>query len=158
MRTIFGGALRDDAAAAGAALGTQIDDPVRFRHDVEVVLDDDHRIAGVDQAMQHLQEFLDIGHVQADRRLVEHVERVLALAARDVQAERIGADFREFGHQLDALALAARQRRARLAETQVTQAHVAEQARRDDARCAARQRTPARPRRSSPASRRCSCP
>ena len=47
----------DDAAAARAALGPQVDDPVRFGHDVEIVLDHHHRIAGVDQPLQHRESF-----------------------------------------------------------------------------------------------------
>ena len=43
------GALGDHPAAAGAALGTHVDDPVRGLDDVEVVLDDDDRVALVDQ-------------------------------------------------------------------------------------------------------------
>ena len=47
------GALGDDQAAAGAALRAHVDDPVGGLDDVEVVLDDDHRVALVDQALQH---------------------------------------------------------------------------------------------------------
>src|SRR6266404_4525565 len=36
----FGRALCHDAAAAVAAFGTQVDDPIRFGHDVEIVFDD----------------------------------------------------------------------------------------------------------------------
>ena len=75
-------ALRDDAPAAVAAFGPEIDDPVGFGHDVEVVLDHDDAVAGVDQPVQHVDQLLDVGHVQADRRLVEHVERVLVRARR----------------------------------------------------------------------------
>ena len=35
------------------------------------------RVAGVDEPVQHANQLLDVGHVQADRRLVEHVERRL---------------------------------------------------------------------------------
>src|SRR5690242_15114156 len=44
---LLGRALRDDAAAAVAAFRAEIDDPVRGLDDVEVVLDDEHRVAGV---------------------------------------------------------------------------------------------------------------
>src|ERR1700721_4765825 len=42
----LGSALRDDAAAAVATLGAQIHDPIGFGHDVEIVFDDDHGVAG----------------------------------------------------------------------------------------------------------------
>ena len=67
-------ALEDDLAAAVTALRAEVDDTVGFRDHVEVVLDHQHRVAGVDQAMEHVDQLLDIGHVQADGRLVEHVE------------------------------------------------------------------------------------
>ena len=70
-------ALRDDPAAARAAFGTEVDEPVGFGDHVEVVLDDDDRVAGIDQPMQHANQFLDVGHVQTDGRFVEHVQRVL---------------------------------------------------------------------------------
>src|SRR3982750_3824337 len=48
-RQRFRGADGDDAAAFVAALGSKIDHPVRGLDDVEVVLDDHYRIAGVDE-------------------------------------------------------------------------------------------------------------
>ena len=113
---ILGRALQYHAAAAVAALGSEVDDPVGLRHDVEVVLDHQHRVAGVDQAMQHADQLLDIGHVQADGRLVEDVERV-----------RLGAHLGELGDELDALRFAAGQRRALLAEREVAEADVLQQ-------------------------------
>ena len=93
-RDTLGIALGDDSAAARAALRAQIDDPIRLGHDVEIVFDDDHAVARVDQSMQDLQELLHIRHVQADGRLVEHVQGVLSFAARDVDPELIGAHLR----------------------------------------------------------------
>ena len=48
----------DDATGPpGAAIGTDVDDPIRpFCHDVEIVLDDEHRVAGVDEVVQHFQK------------------------------------------------------------------------------------------------------
>ena len=47
---VFRGSLRDDPAAAVAALGPEVDDPVGGLDDVEVVLDDDHRVAFLGQS------------------------------------------------------------------------------------------------------------
>ena len=44
--------------------------------DVEVVFDDEHRVAGIDQALQHDEQLPHILEVQARRRLVEDVERL----------------------------------------------------------------------------------
>ncbi len=41
--------------------------------DPHLVLDDDHRIAGVDQAVELTQQLLDVRRVQTGRRLVEDV-------------------------------------------------------------------------------------
>ena len=53
LRDVLGRALGDDAAAAGAALGAEVDDPVGGLDDVEVVLDHDHGVAVVAQPVQH---------------------------------------------------------------------------------------------------------
>ncbi len=44
------GAAGDDLAAAVATLGSEIDDPIRCQHQIDIVLDDHQRVAGVDQA------------------------------------------------------------------------------------------------------------
>src|SRR4029077_12938570 len=67
-------ALRDDASAAVAAFGAQVYDPVGVRHDVEVVLDHDHGIASVNEAVQHVYQLFDVGHVQAYGGFVEDVQ------------------------------------------------------------------------------------
>jgi hypothetical protein len=66
--------LGNDPAAGVAGLGAEIDDPVGLGDQVQVVLDHQDRMAGVDQAVQDADEALDVGHVQADGRLVEDVE------------------------------------------------------------------------------------
>ena len=57
--------------------------PVGIFDNIEVVLDDDHAVAGVDQGVQHVQQLVDIGHVQAGGRFVEDVERLAGRAAAD---------------------------------------------------------------------------
>ncbi len=61
-------------------------------------------MTAVDQAVQYVDELFNVGHVQAYGRLVEHVERVwrFLAASRDVVS-----DFRQLGHEFDALRLAA---------------------------------------------------
>ena len=48
----FPGSLRDDLAAAMAAFGPEVDHPVGRLDHVQVVLDDEHRVARVDQAVE----------------------------------------------------------------------------------------------------------
>ena len=102
----------DHAATCRAALGTQLDHPVGARDDVEVVLDDEERVAALDQAREAGEQALDVGGMEAGRGLVEEEEGVGA---------RVSA---EMGRQLDALGLAARERRQRLAEPQVLEPDV----------------------------------
>src|SRR4051794_12204088 len=95
---LFGGADRDDLAAAVAAFGTEVDDPVGGLHDVEVVLDDNHGVPLVDQLVQHLEQLLGVLEMQARGRLVEDVERLAGRPPRQLLRE------------LHPLRLAARQR------------------------------------------------
>src|SRR5215813_10730614 len=60
---------RDDASAAGAALGAEIDDPVRGLDDLEIMLDDQHRVAGIDEGVQHLEQLSHILEMEPGRRL-----------------------------------------------------------------------------------------
>ena len=72
---VLGRAGGDDLAAAVAAFGAEVDDPVGGLDDVEIVLDDDDRVALVDQLVQHLEQLGDVVEVEAGGRLVEDVER-----------------------------------------------------------------------------------
>jgi hypothetical protein len=101
---LFGGALRDHSTAAAATLGAEVDDPVGALDHVEVVLDDDDRVALVDQPLQHPEQLADVLEVQPGGRLVEDVDRAP------------GRALLQLGGQLDALGLATGQRRRRLAE------------------------------------------
>ena len=50
----FGSAEGHDSAATFAPFGAEIDNPVRDFDDVEVVLDDNHGVAELDQAIQYI--------------------------------------------------------------------------------------------------------
>ena len=71
LRRPFG----DDPPSACAPLGAHVDDPVGRLHDVEVVLDHDHRVAQGGEAVEDFEELADVVEMQARRRLVEDVER-----------------------------------------------------------------------------------
>ncbi|MNT23235.1 hypothetical protein D3C72_1586470 [compost metagenome] len=74
--------------------------------------------------MQHADQPRHVGHVQANGRLVQHVQRMrrLLATARDVVAH-----LAQLGDQLDALRFAAGQRRRRLAQRQVAQPDILHQ-------------------------------
>src|SRR5262245_9230650 len=61
----------DHLAARLAALGPEVDDPVGLLDHVEVVLDHEHGVPGVDEALQHLEQLLDVGEMEPGGRLVE---------------------------------------------------------------------------------------
>ena len=96
---VGGRALEDDPAAVVAGARAEVDDPVGVRHDRLVMLDNDDRLAGVDEPVQQAQQLLDIGEMQAGGRLVQ-----------DVHTALLG----HVGCQLETLSLATGQRRQRL--------------------------------------------
>jgi S-(hydroxymethyl)mycothiol dehydrogenase len=62
---VGGRALEHHPAAVVAGARAEVDDPVGVRHHRLVVLDDDDRLAGVDQAVEQAEQLLDVGQVQA---------------------------------------------------------------------------------------------
>ena len=60
-------ALGDNGAVALPALGSQVDDPVGGGDDIEVVLDDDHRVAARDEPVDDAEQAVDVGRVEAGR-------------------------------------------------------------------------------------------
>ena len=66
LRDVFGRALRRRARPPRSPpFGAEVDDPVGAGDDVEVVLDDDHRVARIAQAGERDGEQLDVREVQA---------------------------------------------------------------------------------------------
>src|SRR6516164_1312053 len=51
--------------ATVSGVGAQVDNPVGRLDHVQVVLDDDDRVAQIDQAVQHLKQLVDVVEVQA---------------------------------------------------------------------------------------------
>src|SRR5882724_2255956 len=105
----FGRALGDNAAAAFAAFGPEVDDPVGLFDDVEMVLDDEHGVAEINEALQDVEELSNVVEVQAGGGLVENVERAAGLA------------FRKLTRELDALGFAAGKSGGGLAEGDVAE-------------------------------------
>ena len=82
--------------------------------DVEVVLDHDDGVAGIDQPVENTEQLRHVVEVQTGRRLVQDVERLA------------GRTLRELGRQLHALSLATGQRGRRLPELDVAETDVPE--------------------------------
>src|SRR5690606_5697872 len=87
-------ALRDDPAAVDAGAGAEVDHVIGGPDRVLVMLDDDHGVAEIAQALERLEQAVVVLLVEADRGLVEHVKH-----AREAGADLAG--------EADALALAA---------------------------------------------------
>ena len=76
---LFWWTLRHNPAAFFSGFGTQIDDPVRRADDIQVMFDDEQRMAGIDQALENLEQHADVIEVQSSGRLVEQEESRLGL-------------------------------------------------------------------------------
>ncbi len=72
----MGATFVDDGAAALAAFGAEVDEPLGALDVVEVVLDDEDGIALVDEAVDAVEQVVDVGEVEAGGGFVESVERV----------------------------------------------------------------------------------
>ena len=114
MSDVLGWALRDDAAAAFAALGAEVEEIVGVADDVEIVLDDDDGVAEAGKAVQNFEELANVVEVEAGGGLVEEIEGAAGLA--------LG----EFASELHALGFAAGERGGGLAEMDVAEADVNE--------------------------------
>ena len=69
-----------------------------------------HGVTRRNKPVQHADQFLDVRHVQADRRLVEDIEGVWGTDAPARARPRFdGSRLRELRHQLEPLRLAARE-------------------------------------------------
>ena len=71
--TLLRRALRHDAAALFAAFRTEINNPIGIPDHIQIVLDDDDRIAQVGQPVEHVEQLFYIIEVQPGRRLVQQV-------------------------------------------------------------------------------------
>src|SRR5213594_2630459 len=110
---VFRGSLGDDAPARVAGARSHLDHPVGPLDDVEMVLDHEHGVAGVDEPVEHAAQGPDVVQVQAGGRLVEDVELAPGAA--------LPAGERQLAGDLQALRFAPRQRGRGLAEPQVSE-------------------------------------
>ena len=102
-------ALGDDAAAAHAGAGADVDEVLGAAYGVFVVFDDEQGVAPPGQAVQRAEQDVVVARVQADGGFVQHVAHALQVAA-------------ELGGQADALGFAAAQGGRAAIEGEVAQA------------------------------------
>src|SRR5580658_2558494 len=72
-RHLFGRALGNYAAAFFAAFGAEINDPVGLFNDVEIMLDDQYRVAERDKAVENVEKFFYVVEMQPGGGLIENV-------------------------------------------------------------------------------------
>ena len=114
LRSPPGVPLAMSSPPCDAGAGAEVDDVVGPLHDGVVVLDDEQGVALVAQRLERGDEPLVVAGVQADGRLVEHVEH----------AGEVGA---ELGGEPDALGLAAGERLGGPVERKIAEADVIEE-------------------------------
>ena len=76
---------------------------------IQIVFDDDDGVPAVHELLQYRGQTVDVGDVQSGRRLVQNIDGLS------------GCPFGQFGRQLDALGLAAGERRGGLSELDISE-------------------------------------
>ena len=116
---LFRRAFEDHTATVVPCLGAQVDDPVCAADDIQIMLDDDDRMAFREQGVEGGQQFLHIVEMETGRRLIEDEKNLSSPAT----AVAIAAHRKEVG-QFDTLAFAARKGAGALAELDIAEAHI----------------------------------
>ena len=66
--------LRDHPAAVGSGSRPHFDDPVRLRENLRIVIHQHHRISVGNQILHHASQPHNIGGMQTDGRLIQHIQ------------------------------------------------------------------------------------
>ena len=83
----FGGATGNELTASATAFGSHIYEVVGCADDVEVVLNDDDRIAFLYQTIEHAEQHADIFKVESRSGFVENVYRLPRVAFGEFRSE-----------------------------------------------------------------------
>src|SRR5881394_3669633 len=67
-----------EASALLSRVRSEVDDPVRRANEVEVMFDDNHRMAGIDEPLKSFQEDTNIVEVQPGGRFIKKKKRPTA--------------------------------------------------------------------------------
>jgi hypothetical protein len=137
---LFWSSLSNNLASRCSGVRTEIDDPVCAPDQLQVVLNDQDRMAVLDQPLQCAHQHFNIREMKSSGGFVEQEQGWLP------RARFGGSELREMTDQFQALAFSARESVDRLAQAEITEAHLLEQSqtRLCPARCW-RVRVPAKP-------------
>src|SRR5260370_38026468 len=79
---LLGRALSNDAASSFTAFRTKIDNPIGLLNYVEMVLDDEHGIAKVDEAIKDVKQLFYVVKMQASGGFVQDIKHAARLTPR----------------------------------------------------------------------------
>ena len=82
LRNVFRRSGGKQGSSFSSTFRPDIDHVVSNLDDVEVVLDDQHRVTLIYQRVQNVQEHADVFEVKSGRRFVQDVERVSSTLTR----------------------------------------------------------------------------
>ena len=85
LRDLLRGPGRHHHPAAFPAFGAEVDDVVRGLDHVEIVLDDEQRVARLEQFPEGGEQLRDVVEMQAGGRLIENIEQPSAAMRRQVR-------------------------------------------------------------------------
>jgi hypothetical protein len=112
-RDLLRGSLNNDATTSRAALRPQVNNPVRFGDEIQIMFDYDYRMSGIDEALEHIDQPLYVCHMETDGRLFENEQ----VASRSrVKQIRLFQASQQMAYQLDPLGFATAQCRAGLTQ------------------------------------------
>ena len=75
LKDLVVGAGRDYFTAGLARAGAEVEDAIGCLHDVGIVFNDEDRVPEIAQVMKNFDKAMSVARVEADRGLIEHVER-----------------------------------------------------------------------------------
>ena len=80
--------MGDELTAVGSAAWAEVDDPIGAFDHIEIVLDHQQRVAGIDEFLKHTEQAFDVGEVETGGWLVED-EKFRALRRRGRIAQKL---------------------------------------------------------------------
>ena len=107
---MFGITFTDDLSAGFAAFGSNVDEVVRLRQNIQVVFDDHHTVARVDQPMHQIKKPTDVSQMKTHGRLFQQKKVMSGSAGASLGMGVIGGDLGrgEFRHEFKPLGLSSR--------------------------------------------------
>jgi hypothetical protein len=116
-------ALRHNAATGVAAFGAQVDDPISGLDDIEVMFDNEQGMAGLNEALEGLEQHVHVMEVQTGGGFVKDEQGVVVRARRSTRGRLV---FGEVGGEFKSLAFTAGEGIDGLTETEVAEANFLE--------------------------------